>query len=146
MIMKRVLSLILALAALCCPLLTSCQELEYTTGVTYKVYENGEGENLTDLISFYATSETSKDGKWEYSLESEGIFEEYLSNEETKTKSKVSVTYGTFILKPVSEGETVIAFDLKDSESNIKETVYYTLTSAKDEDGIFRITAELKEE
>lgn len=140
--MKKFFAIICAMLFII-PLLTSCGEkLEYVCDVEWRTFENRQSEERTDLISFYATAEDTVDGNWDYSFTEEGLLEEYLSNSETKTTKKLSVTYETFAFKPLKEGETIIAFDLKTADGNIARTKYIAIKVKKDDFGKFRITAE----
>ncbi len=140
--MKRFFALIFALLFIL-PLLASCGEkLEYVCDVEWRIFENRQSEERTDLISFYATAEDNLDGNWSYTFTEEGVLEEYLSNSETKTTKKLSVTYETFAFKPLKEGETIIAFDLKAADGSIVRTKYTSIKVKKDDDGKFRIQAE----
>ena len=144
MIMKRFITLILALAAVCCLVLTSCgEEIKYTTGVTYTVHENGTDENLTDMISFYTTAENDEDGIWKYELENKEMFETVISNSETKESGfigGISVTYGTLVLKPLSQGEAKMSYTLADSDGKEKGKKIFALTVKNDDEGVMRIT------
>ncbi len=149
MIMKRFITLILTLVAVCCLVLTSCgEELKYTTGVTFTVHENGTEETLTDMISFYTTAEDDEDGSWKHELENTELFETVISNSETKESgfiNGISVTYGTLVLKPLSEGEAKMTYTLT-NDGKEKDKKAFNLTVKKDDDGILRITAKEVEE
>lgn len=142
--MKKIIALTLALLSLF--LMTSCEKVEYVTDVTYRIYENGSGKTKSDVIGFYSTAASNKDGVWEYSfVDGKDIFEEFLSNSQSKESGmidKLTIIYGTTVLKPKSEGKAKIAFDLKDESGNIKTTKYFEITSKKDKDGILRLSVE----
>lgn len=124
--------------------MTSCEKVEYVTDVTYRIYENGSGKTKSDVIGFYSTAASNKDGVWEYSFnDGEELFEEFLSNSQSKESGmidKLTVIYGTTVLKPKAEGTATVAFDLKTEDGNLKTTKYFSLTSKKDKDGILRLT------
>ncbi len=142
--MKRIIALTLALLSLF--LMTSCEKVEYVTDVTYRIYENGSGKTKSDVIGFYSTAASNKDGIWGYSfVDGKDVFEEFLSNSQSKESGmidKLTIIYGTTVLKPKSEGKSKIAFDLKDESGNIKTTKYFEITSKKDKDGILRLSVE----
>ncbi len=148
MIMKRIIALTIAILSLF--LMTSCQKIEYVTDVTYRIYENGSGATKSDVIGFYSTAASNKDGEWDYSfVEGEDMFEEFLSNSQSKETGvidKLTIIYGTTVLKPKSEGKAKIAFDLKNEDGNISTTKYFEITSKKDKNDILRLSVEeLKE-
>ena len=142
--MKRIIALTPALLSLF--LMTSCEKVEYVTDVTYRIYESGSGKTKSDVIGFYSTAASNKDGTCEYSfVDGKDIFEEFLSNSQSKESGmidKLTIIYGTTVLKPKSEGKAKIAFDLKDESGNIKTTKYFEITSKKDKDGILRLSVE----
>lgn len=150
MIMKRFFALILALAAVCCLILTSCgEDIKYTTGVTFTVHENRAGESLIDMVSFYTTAEDNEDGSWKHTLDNQGLFETVISNTDNKQSgliNGVSVTYNTLVLKPLAEGEATITYTLTSPDGTEKDKKLFSLTVKKDKDGILRITAKEVEE
>lgn len=150
MIMKRFFALVLTLAAVCCLILTSCgKDIKYTTGVTYTVHENGTGESITDMVSFYTTAEDNDDGSWKHELENKELFETVISNSENKQSgfiNGVSLTYGTLVLKPLAEGEATMTYTLVSPDGKEKDKKLFNLTVEMDKDGIMRITAKEIEE
>lgn len=142
---KRITSLILtAFLILSSFLLVSCEENDYTiiTNTRFVVYENDETADITDMISFYLTSDIKPYGKWSYDasgLKSFAVFHE--ADDDVEYGSfwdGGEASYKTLILKPVAEGEETITFTLEKGEKQ-----EYRIKAAKDEDGIFRIEAEL---
>ena len=144
MIMKKFIALTIAILSLF--LMTSCDKIEYITDVTYRVYENGSDLTRSDVVGFYSTAASNKEGTWSYSfVEGEDVFDVFLSNSEsaeTGIIDKLIITYGTTVLKPKSEGKAKIAFDLKDESGNISTTKYFVITSEKDKDDILRLYVE----
>ena len=126
MIMKtKTLSFALALFFLLSAfVLTSCgNEDEIVTEVRFTVYDNGDG----DMISFYMTSDTEPYGVWESSVENAQLFETFHSSNETNDYGLLgwggTASYKTLVLKPVSEGETVVSFKLTEGDKNYKFSV-----------------------
>ncbi len=119
--------------------LVSCgNEAEIETEVRYSVYEN----DGIDTVSFYMTSDINADGEWEYEIGDSDLFEIFHTSEETNEIgnffNKTEASYKTLVLKPLSEGKTVITFSL-DRKSEIFE---YNVAITKDSSGIFRVKIE----
>lgn len=137
MIMKRLIFLFIAV--LLCFSLTACgEDKDIVTEVKFTVYEN----DGTDFISFYMTSDVKPLGVWEYSISDGKLFETFLETEETNDYGTFGLggttSYKTLVLKPVSEGNTAITFNLTEGDAK-KE---FSLKVAKDDSGIFRIKCE----
>lgn len=138
MIMKKIICLIL-ITAFIAVLLTSCGENEdIVTNVKFSVYES----NGSDMISFYTTSETEINGKWEYSLDNSQILTVFHDTESEETFGKLfekkTASYRTIIFQPVAEGEANISFKTSKGESEYS----FKLTVTKDKEGILRIKGE----
>lgn len=124
--------------------LASCGERENTilTNTRFVVYENAETAKKTDMISFYVTSDVKPFGVWEYDvsgLKSLAVFHETEETNDYGTFFDGGVaSYKTLILKPVAEGEDTVTFSLENGRKDV-----YNVSVKKDENGIFRIKAEL---
>ena len=137
MIMKRLIFLFIAV--LLCFSLTACgEDKDIVTEVKFTVYEN----DGVDFISFYMTSDVKPLGVWEYNISDKAMFETFLETEETNDYGTFGLggtaSYKTLVLKPVSEGNTTITFNLTEGDAK-KE---FSLKVAKDDSGIFRIKCE----
>ena len=113
--------------------------MEIVTDVRFTAYDNGDG----DMISFYMTADSDKDGKWEYSAdEGEDVFKVFFESEELKDYGTFGMegtaSYKTLVLKPISEGEAEVKFSLTEKDSEKR----FSVKVEKDDSGSFRIKAE----
>lgn len=123
--------------------LASCgkSDEKIETDMRFVVYEHEESEQITDMISFYMTSDIEPLGRWQYDasgLKNLSVFHE---SEETNDYGNFldggEASYKTLILKPISVGVDTLSFSLENGEKRD-----YTLIVSKDENGILRIKAE----
>lgn len=119
------------LAVILCFAFTACKKetIEFKTEVKYSVYEQVEGDNVFDMVSFYMTSDKKNEGLWEYETDSFNCLSVYHETESTEQ----NVSYRTLILKAESEGTETVSFTLNG------EAVEYVVTITKDDKGVLRI-------
>ena len=127
--MKRIISLTLAI--LLCFAFTACkkEKIDFKTEVKYSVYEQVEGDKVFDMVSFYMTSDKKNEGLWEYSAEELSCLSVYHETDSTEQ----NVSYRTLILKAESEGTEKLSFSLNG------EALEYLIKITKDDKGVLRI-------
>ena len=136
MIMKKIILVLSAI--LCCVSVFGCEKvdkLELENNIAYSVYENGEGDEKTDMISFYMTSDSTNGVVWNYSLENNDVLEIFHETQEEKEAKNGTANYRTLILKPKAEGEVYVNFEL--SDGSLKSE--YCVIVEKNENGILKI-------